>query len=342
VSNDNNIRKLQGALLLPTIALGVSVAYMLSYASLMRVLESIFGQLASPVTIAFATVLPLASCALSMFLTSKARNEVAAHVGSANREESILARNTSTYSKLINITAIVVAAIICLVSGIASAIATANVLGSSDGSQLTFLISFVLGLVVIYLGIRTVSQLKSSDAAPQPAASAPVEAHEATASAEESTAARVPSKSSAVNAMIIPVFAFVLVPVIATQILSTTKGEGIQWVTYGSLIAVAASLFVGARLLASTSHVRDQNGKLAGGVTLARQWIFGLNFVNLAIAGQILWAISISLGLSGAFGQDTPSFVDLLINLIMPIVVLAAMFAAHHFVLIYRAKTPQK
>jgi len=343
MSTENNVRKLQIALLQPTIGLGVSVAYLFSFAPIMAFLTQIFGDLVGGVQIALATIVPLISCALSIYLTVRARSDVADHLASPNNEERVLARAANTFSRMINITAIVVAGIIALVSGIASAIGSAvssGDLGAQDGSRLTFVISFVVGLAVVYYGIRSSIVQKGLAAAPESAAAVVAEVSSPTA---DSTVVRKQTKGSAINALVIPIFAFVVVPVIATQVLSTTRGEGAAWVTYFSLIAVAASLFFAARMLANAVEVRDESGKLLGGTVLARQWIFALNFVFLAIGAQILWGVSVALSIRDSFNMNggSPSILDLLINLFMPIIVVAAMLGAQHSVLVYRAKTPQ-
>lgn len=344
MSNDNNVRKLQKTLLLPTIGLGVSVAYLFSIAGILLLLDEIFGELDAMVPIALSTIVPLAACALSMVLTLRARREAASHLFASNFEEGLLARISTIYSKVINITAIVVAGIIAVTSGIASVVATSGGGGGGTGSQLTFLVSFLAGLVVLYFGIRAVSQMKTPDASAQPSTTNAVSAPEASHDAGDSTTAAKPLKGSAINALIIPVFAFIVVPVIAAQILISTDGVGGEWVTYGGLAVVAVALVFSAWLLANSPQVRDEAGKLIGGTLIARPWIFGLNFVYLLLGVQFLWIVSfaraIGGGLSGSGDQRTIG--GLLTDLIMPVIVLAAMLAAHHLVLVYRAKTPKE
>jgi hypothetical protein len=337
VSSENVTEKLRSSLLLPTIGLGASVVYFLSIGGILSLLTELFGPLAPSVSISLSSMLPLLLCALSMWLTTRARTTAATHIASTDFEEYNLARITSKYSKLINIIAIAAAGVIGLVSGIAAAAASVEGSIIDLTSQLIFTICFVLGLAAIYFGIRIASQLKSSESSTSPVASAPL-------AAVTSNPAGNRGNSSAINALIIPVFALVVVPVFATLILTSTKGVGGEWVIYGGIVAVAAALFVGARLLAKSSPARDEAGKLVGGTVTARQWIFYLNFVFLFFAIQILWGTSIAQSLSDGlgFGDEQRSIADLLIDLAMPIAVLTIMFAAHHFVLIFRAQTPDK
>jgi len=344
MSTNIAIKKLQKTLLLPTIGLGVSVAYLFSIAGILALLGEIFGELDAMVGIALSTTVPLAACALSMVLTLRARKEAASHLFASNFEEGLLARMSNIYSKVINITAIVVAGIIAVTSGIASVVATSGGGGVGTGSQLTFLVSFFVGLVLLYFGIRAVSQMKTPEASAQPSTTNAVSAPDVSHDAGDPTTAAKNLKGSAINALIIPVFAFIVVPVIASQILISTDGVGGEWVTYGGLAVVAAALAFSAWLLANSPQVRDEAGKLIGGTLIARQWIFGLNFAYLLFGVQFLWSMSfvrtIGGGLSGSGDQRTIG--GLLTDLIMPVIVLAVMLAAHHLVLVYRAKTPKE
>jgi hypothetical protein len=344
MSTNIAIKKLQNTLLLPTIGLGVSVAYLFSIAGILALLGEIFGELDAMVGIALSTTVPLATCALSMVLTLRARKEAASHLFASNFEEGLLARMSNIYSKVINITAIVVAGIIAVTSGIASVVATSGGGAVGTGSQLTFLVSFFVGLVVLYFGIRAVSQMKTPDASAQPSTTNAASAPEASHDAGDSTTAAKTLKGSAINALIIPVFAFIVVPVIASQILISTDGVGGEWVTYGGLAVVAAALAFSAWLLANSPQVRDEAGKLIGGTLIARQWIFGLNFAYLLFGVQFLWIVSFARTIGGGLSMsgDQRTIGGLLTDLIMPVIVLAVMLAAQHLVLVYRAKTPKE
>ncbi len=344
MSTNIAIKKLQNTLLLPTIGLGVSVAYLFSIAGILALLGEIFGELDAMVGIALSTTVPLAACALSMVLTLRARKEAASHLFASNFEEGLLARFANIYSKVINITAIVVAGIIAVTSGIASVVATSGGGGVGTGSQLTFLVSFLVGLVVLYFGIRAVSQIKTPDASAQPSTTNAVSAPDVSHDAGDPTTAAKTLKGSAINALIIPVFAFIVVPVIASQILISTDGVGGEWVTYGGLAVVAAALAFSAWLLANSPQVRDEAGKLIGGTLIARQWIFGLNFAYLLFGVQFLWIVSFARTIGGGLSMsgDQRTIGGLLTDLIMPVIVLAVMLAAQHLVLVYRAKTPKE
>lgn len=336
MSTNATVRKLQIALLQPTIALGVSVGYTLSLRYITQILNINDGVTAT----ILGTIIPLILTTLSIWLTARARDVVSGYLTATDEEQKALAKSANIFAKVINIAAIVVAGIVGLVSGIASAL-SGSFGNSFPGVQLVFTISFVLSLAVLYFGIRLTIQKKNTNAEVQ---AVPVEevAHD-DASAEESAAKPTAkaSKSSAINALMIPVFAFIVVPVISAQILSASNGNGAKWVLDGALIVIAASLFFGARLLARAGQVRDENGKLLGGVSIARQWIFALSLVYLFLGYQF----SLSSSVIGSFQfYDSVQAIPLeqLLGLLEILVVLAAMLAANHFVLVYRAKTPKK
>ncbi len=338
MSTNTAVRKLQNALLLPTIAVGVSVGYTLS----IRYIASLLGLDSGLSATIMGTIIPLVCTTVSIWLTARARDVASAHLAGAEAEQKNLAKSANIFAKIVNISAIVVAGIIGLISGIASA--TSGSLGqSAPGVQLVFTISFVLSLGVLYFGIRSTIQRKNlnvnasaaevTDAAPS---------HVDTGAPEQvaSPASKV-SKSSAINALMIPVFALIVVPVISAQILSATSGQGAQWVLDGALVVIGASLFFGARLLAAAGLVRDEAGKLLGGVSIARQWIFALSLVYLFFGYQFLVSSSL-IGDVGAYYGNELSPLMQLVGELEALVVLAAMLAANHLVLIYRAKTPQK
>ena len=336
MSTNTTVRKLQNALLLPTIAVGVSVGYTLS----IRYITQLLGLDSGLSATILGTVIPLVCTTVSIWLTARARDVASMHLADADAEQRNLAKIANVFAKIVNITAIVVAGIIGLVSGIASA--TTGSLGqSAPGVQLVFTISFVLSLAVLYFGIRSTIQRKNIVA--EPVATPVVEATQAEASASDADASPKSkvTKSSAINALVIPVFAFIVVPVISAQILSSMGGRGGQWVLDGALVVIGASLFFGARLLAAAGQVRDEAGKLLGGVSIARQWIFALSLVYLFFGYQFVLSSSLIIGLSNYDVVDTSALMQLLAELEI-LVVLAAMLAANHFVLVYRAKTPQK
>lgn len=336
VSNNTTVRKLQNALLLPTIALGASLGYTFSVRYITQLLNVNDGV---TVTI-LGTIIPLILTTLSIWLTARTREVASGYLAATDAEQKALAKSANSFAKFINIAAIVVAGTVGLVSGIASA-TTGSFGNSVAGVQPVFTISFVLSLAVLYFGIRLTIQKKNTDASAQPAPTEEAAQAEASvADAEAAPAAKV-SKSSAINALMIPVFAFIVVPVISAQILSATGGQGGQWVLDGALVAIAASLFFGARLLAQAGQVRDENGKRLGGVSIARQWIFALSLVYLFFGYQFTLSSSVVGGIQYYGDVQTSTLVQLL-GLLEVLVVLTAMLAANHFVLVYRAKTPQK
>ncbi|NDH65742.1 MAG: hypothetical protein EBY26_05140, partial [Microbacteriaceae bacterium] len=164
MSTDNNVRKLQIALLQPTIALGVSVGYTLSLRYITQLLNLNDGVTAT----ILGTIIPLILTTLSIWLTARARDVASGYLAAADAEQKALAKSANIFAKVINIAAIVVAGIVGLVSGIASA-ASGSFGNSVPGVQLVFTISFVLSLAVLYFGIRLTIQKKNTDANVQPA-----------------------------------------------------------------------------------------------------------------------------------------------------------------------------